>query len=64
MNDPFLDLFKLAMEKKYEFQYETIEDKLNFFTIDEENKIVNITIGDPENKDILPIIEEIKQKLQ
>ena len=64
MNDPFLDLFKLAMEKKYEFQYETIEEKVNFFAVDEENKIVNITIGDPENKDILPIIEEIKQKLQ
>ena len=64
MNTSLLELFQLGGQKNYEFHYKMTEDGQNVLTIDNENKIISVSIGDPENKELNKNIENIKKQLQ
>lgn len=64
MNTSLLELLQLGGKKNYEFHYKIREDKLNLLTVDNENKIVTVEIGDPEHEDLNGIIEDVKKQLQ
>jgi hypothetical protein len=51
MTNTLLDLFETAGKNNFEFNYKTGEGE-NVLTLDLENKIVTLTIGNPEDKDL------------
>jgi hypothetical protein len=51
MTNTLLDLFETAGKNNFEFNYKTGEGE-NVLTLDLENKIVTLIIGDPEHKDL------------
>ena len=50
MNKSLLDLFETAGKNDFEFTYKTSEGD-NILNLDLKNKKVNLTIGNPEDKD-------------
>lgn len=64
MNDSLLELFQIGGKKNYEFHFKIVEEKKNTLDFDYENKIINVSIGDPENKDLPNQIEELIEKLK
>lgn len=63
MMDKFNELLKLSSEKNYEFHFKISEEKENILNVDREKKIIDITIGDPDNKNLLIILDEIIRTL-
>ena len=51
MTNTLLDLFETAGKNNFEFNYKTGEGE-NVLTLDLENKIVTLLIGNPEDKDL------------
>jgi hypothetical protein len=64
MTNKLEELFKISCKNNYQFQYNIINEKDNLFNLDEENKIVKITIGDPEHEDLIKLIDEIIIKIK
>ena len=64
MNATLLELFQLGGRKNYEFHYKMTEEKENVLTLDNENKIIHVSIGDPESEDLPAMIEDMKKQLQ
>ena len=64
MINKLLELFELGGKKNYEFNYSVSEEKNNTLSVDNDNKIINVTIGDPESKDLPIVIEDIIKKLE
>jgi hypothetical protein len=51
MTNTLLDLFETAGKNDFEFTYKTSEGE-NVLNLDLENKKVDLTIGNPEDKDL------------
>lgn len=51
MNNTLLELFQTAGQNDFEFTYRTGEGE-NILSLDLDNKTLNLTIGDPEHKDL------------
>ncbi len=51
MTNTLLHLFETAGKNNFEFNYKTGEGE-NVLTLDLENKIVTLIIGNPEDKDL------------
>lgn len=51
MNNTLLELFQAAGKNDFEFTYRTSEGE-NILNLDLENKKINLTIGDPEDKNL------------
>ena len=64
MNVKLLELFQLGGRKNYEFHYKITEEKLNILSVDNDNKIISVSIGDPENEDLPKIVEDVINQLQ
>ena len=64
MNDSLLELLQIGGKKNYEFHLKVTEEKVNLLTLDNENKIIDVTIGDPENKDLSIMITDIIEQLK
>ena len=64
MNTALLELFQIGVTKNYEFHFKVSEEKLNFLSVIEDEKIIDVTIGDPDHEDLPSIIEDIKTQLK
>lgn len=64
MTDKFNELLKLSSKQQYEFHLKVNNDKKNIFNIDKDKKTIEITIGDPENKNLNDNINELIKLLQ
>ena len=64
MNDTLLELFQIGGKKNYEFHLKVTEEKINILTLDEENKVINVSIGDPESEDLSIIISDLIEQLK
>ena len=64
MHATLLELFQLGGRKNYEFHYKMNDDKENILTLDNENKIIHVSIGEPENEGLPAIIKDFMEKLQ
>ena len=53
------ELFQVGSKNDYEFHYKIIEKKENIFSLDKENKIIKVTIGDPEHEDLQKLLNNI-----
>lgn len=59
MSNKLEELFQIGSKNDYEFHYKIIEEKENIFSLDKENKIIKVTIGDPEHKDLQKLLNDI-----
>ena len=50
--------------KNYEFHYKIIDDKVNLLSVDKDNKIISVSIGDPENEDLSNIVSDVMKELE
>lgn len=65
MNEKLNELFQMGSRKNYEFHYKIIEEeKNNIITVDNENGIIYVTIGDPENEDLSIMIKDAINQLK
>ena len=64
MNTSLLELFHLSGKKNYEFHFKIVEDSDNLITLDNENKIITATIGNPDDENLPILIEDVKKQLQ
>jgi hypothetical protein len=64
MNNNLSELFELGGKKNYEFHYKINKESDNILTIDNDNKIIDVTIGDPDSKDLPLIIKDIINQLK
>lgn len=64
MNTRILELFQFGVSKNYEFHFTVSEEKINILSVNEDDKIINVTIGDPDHEDLPHIIEDIKEQLK
>ena len=64
MNDTLLELFQIGGRKNYQFHFKMVEEKENHLELDVDNKLIKVSIGDPENKELTNRIEELIEKLK
>ena len=64
MNVKLLELFQIGGRKNYEFHYKITEEKVNILSVDNDNKIINVSIGDPEHEDLPKIVEDVIKELE
>ena len=64
MNTKLLELFQIGGRKNYEFHYKIIDDKVNLLSVDKDNKIISVSIGDPENEDLSNIVSDVMKELE
>lgn len=65
MNDKLLELFILTGKRNFEFRYKIIEDMTeNNISIDKDNKIISVTLSNPENENLSSIIENVIKQLE
>ena len=50
-------------EKNYEFRLKIVEENHNVVSVDSENKIISVEIGNPEHKDLSVIINDAITKV-
>lgn len=59
MDKKLLYLFELGGKKNYEFHFRIVEESDNILSVDKEKKIIDVTIGNPNSKDLPKIIDDI-----
>lgn len=64
MNNNLLQLFEMGGKKNYEFHYKITEEKHNILSVDNDNKIINVSIGDPDSKNLPSIIDDLLKQLK
>ena len=64
MNTSLLELFQLGGQKNYEFHYKMTEGEDNILSVDNDNKIINVSIGNPEDKNLPNLIEDVRKQLK
>lgn len=64
MNNNLTELFELGGKKNYEFHYKIDKESDNILTIDNNNKIIDVTIGDPDSKELPSMIKDIINQLK
>lgn len=67
MNSKLLELFEIGGKNDFEFNYKLKEGEENSFSLDFENKKINVLIGNPESDtistDVDKLINELKKLL-
>ncbi len=64
MNNSLLELLQIGGKKNYEFHLKMTDDKENVLTLDGENRVINVSIGNPEDENLPNIIEDLIDKLK
>ena len=64
MNKPLLELFELGGKNNFEFRYKTVESFENVATLDTDNRVITVTIGDPTDDELDVILTDVKNDLQ
>jgi len=64
MNTSLLELLQLGVKLNYEFSFKINEEKSNHLSINDETKVIEVVIGDPEDKELPKLIENLKEKLK
>lgn len=64
MNKPLLELFELGGKNNFEFRYKNTETLENVVTLDTDNRIISVSIGDPTDEDLDVILNDLKTDLQ
>ncbi len=64
MNTSLLELMQLGVKLNYEFSFKINEEKSNHLSINDETKVIEVVIGDPEDKELPKLIENLKEKLK
>ena len=64
MNTSLLELMQLGVKMNYEFSFKIIEEKTNHLSINDEAKIIEVVIGDPDDEELPKLIENLKEKLK
>ena len=64
MNNSLLELLQIGGKLNYEFHLKVIEEKDNIVTLDNENKVITVSIGSPEDEDLPIIIADVIEKLK
>ncbi len=55
---------QLGVKLNYEFSFKINEEKSNHLSINDETKVIEVVIGDPEDKELPKLIENLKEKLK
>lgn len=64
MNTSLLELMQLGVKMNYEFSFKINEEKTNHLSIDNEAKVIEVIIGNPDDEDLPKLIEDLKEKLK
>jgi hypothetical protein len=64
MNKPLLELFELGGKNNFEFRYKNTETLENVATLDTDNRIITVSIGDPTDEVLDVILNDLKRDLQ
>ena len=64
MNKPLLELFELGGKNNFEFRYKNTETLENVATLDTDNRIITVSIGDPTDEVLDVVLNDLKSDLQ